>query len=232
MKSYLILILTVLALAALAACSGDDSGVKEAGHEAEVVDQSEKTSDQTAEKTAEMVPEAGVQDSVEKNLEASRAAIAALGGGLKSALQEAMKQGGPVAAVNVCHDEAEVIARQICDEKGLTVGRTSRKFRSPDNAPDGWEQAGLEAFAARISAGEKPQDLEMWATVTDADGGRVFRYLKAIPTAPQCLKCHGGELAPDLAEKMAELYPGDKARGYAAGDMRGAFTVKVELPRS
>ena len=143
-----------------------------------------------------------------------------------------MGEGGPLAAVDVCHDEAAVIAQQICDEEGLIVGRTSTKFRNPDNAPDEWETAGLAAFTARMAAGEKPKDLEMWATVTEADGKRTFRYLKAIPTAPLCLKCHGSELAPDLADKLAELYPEDKATGFAVGDMRGAFTVKIELPSS
>ena len=70
------------------------------------------------------------------------------------------------------------------------------------------------------------------STVTGADGNRTFRYLKAIPTGPLCLKCHGSDLAPDLAAKLAELYPEDKAHGFAVGDLRGAFSVKLDLPRS
>ena len=143
-----------------------------------------------------------------------------------------MGEGGPLAAVGVCHDEAAVIALQICDEEGLIVGRTSGKYRNSANAPDEWEKAGLAAFTLRIAAGEKPKDLEMWATVTEADGNRSFRYLKAIPTVPLCLKCHGSEVAPDLGQKLAELYPEDKAMGFGVGDMRGAVTVKIELPRS
>ena len=72
----------------------------------------------------------------------------------------------------------------------------------------------------------------MWATVNDADGSRTFRYLNAIPTAPVCLKCHGGELDPGLAGELDELYPDDRARGFSTGDLRGAFTVKLDLPRS
>jgi hypothetical protein len=224
MKTFLILTLTALSLAGLAACSGGDQGNESVGADAAITDQSEKP--------AEMIPEAGAKASEDQNVELCRAAIQNLGGDLKSALQEAMEQGGPLAAVNVCHEEAAVIAQRICDEEGLIVGRTSGKFRSPANAPDEWEKAGLAAFTLRIAAGEKPKDLEMWATVTEADGNRSFRYLKAIPTAPLCLKCHGSELAPDLVQKLAELYPGDKATGFGVGDMRGAFTVKIDLPRS
>jgi hypothetical protein len=169
---------------------------------------------------------------VELNVETCRAAAGELGGALKSALLEAMKDGGPQGALNVCHDEAQAIADRICDQEQLTVRRTSRRMRNPANAPDEWEQAGLAAFDARIAEGENPEDLEMWATVTGPAGERTFRYLKAIPTARMCLVCHGSELAGDLEEKLAELYPGDQARGFAVGDLRGAFTVKMDLPEA
>lgn len=214
MKFLLILMLGALLLLGPAACA----------------DKNEST-EAAATAQAEKAAEVAVPVDDEENLAASRAATQKLGGALKTALQAAMTDGGPGQALNVCHDEAEFIAQQICDEEGLTVGRTSRKARNPGNEPDDWELAGLEAFAARIADGEQPGDLEMWATVTDADGGRTFRYLKAIPTAPLCLKCHGTDLAPELSAQLAELYPDDQAVGFAAGDMRGAFTVTLALPR-
>lgn len=197
------LLLMVLVLAGVAGCSGD-------GQE-------------------KATPEVAAVTGDESRVEACRAASKKLGAALKSALQGAMKEDGPLGAVNVCHDEAEFIAQQICDEEGLTVGRTSRRFRNPANAPDEWEMAGLESFSSRIAAGEKAADLEMWATVDGPDGDRTFRYLKAIGTGPMCLGCHGSDLAGDLEAKLAELYPGDKARGFATGELRGAFTVKMDL---
>ncbi len=212
-------ILMVLLLAGFAGCSSGD-------HDAASTAGSAKQTD----KSAEMVPATDVRQAVDQNVETCRAATKKLGGALKTALQGAMKESGPLGALNVCYDESEVITDQICDEEGLTIGRTSRRFRNRSNAPDEWERAGLEAFDARIKAGEKPADLEMWATVTSPGGARTFRYLKAIPTAPMCLSCHGSELAGDLDEKLAKLYPDDKARGFVAGDMRGAFSVKLDLP--
>ncbi len=223
MKTFLTMLLTALVITGLAACSGEDQSGESAKTDG---------AEQEADQTAELLPEADAQATVDQNLALCRSATQKLGGALKSALQGAMGDGGPVAAVNVCHDEAEVIARQICEEEGLIVGRTSGKFRNLGNKPDLWELAGLAAFQARIAAGEKPQDLEMWDTVPNTDGGRTFRYLKAIPTGPLCLKCHGADLEPTLAEKLAELYPADRATGFGVGDMRGAFTVKIELPRS
>jgi len=166
----------------------------------------------------------------DQQVEACRAAVQKLGGALKSALVKAMGEGGVEGALHVCHDEAQHIADRICDEEGLTVGRTSLKVRNQANGPDAWEQAGLAAFADRIAAGEKIKDLEMWATVTAPEGARTLRYLKAIPTAPLCLNCHGADLSDDVAAKLADLYPDDQARGFALGDLRGAFSVKLDLP--
>lgn len=215
MKSTGWMILAGLLVVGLAACSGGDK--------------QDETATEGAK--AELVPQTGALAAEDGYVEQSRAATQKLGGALKSALEEAVAEGGPLNALNVCHDEAQAIADRICDEEGLTVGRTSRKFRNPANAPDDWEMAGLESFSGRIAAGEKAKDLEMWATVTGADGALTFRYLKAIPTGPLCLKCHGSELEPDLDQKLVELYPDDHARGFAVGDMRGAFTVKLDLPR-
>ena len=43
-----------------------------------------------------------------------------------------------------------------------------------------------------------------------------------------CLKCHGDaeSLAPEVSDRLAELYPDDRATGFAMGDLRGAFVVE------
>jgi hypothetical protein len=54
--------------------------------------------------------------------------------------------------------------------------------------------------------------------------GRV-RYMRAIVTDGVCLACHGASLAPEVAAAIDERYPEDEARGFAPGDLRGAFTI-------
>ncbi len=50
--------------------------------------------------------------------------------------------------------------------------------------------------------------------------------MKAIPTAEKpCLACHGGKIQIKVTETLDKLYPQDQARGYKAGDIRGAFTI-------
>lgn len=147
---------------------------------------------------------------------------------LQGELGAAIKQGGPVAAVAVCKARAPAITEQVSTAGGWQVGRTSLKTRNPANAPDPWETRVLEQFEQRKARGEPAQGMR-YAEVVDLDGQKTYRYMQAIPTAEVCLACHGSALAPDLAEALDKAYPDDQARGYALGDIRGAFTLEKPL---
>lgn len=150
-----------------------------------------------------------------------------LGSQLISALNDALAERGPAGGIEVCNLEAPEIARRVSDS-GFEVGRTALRVRNPANAPDDWEEAVLRRFEARMTEGDDPAGLEAWRIAT-VDGNRVGRYMKAIPTGPQCVICHGESIAPELAETIERLYPEDKATGFAPGELRGAFTVTVDL---
>ena len=163
-------------------------------------------------------------------VKASRAAAQQFGGALKEALQQAVQNGGPVSGIAVCHDKAGQIATDLSQKQGLLLGRTSLKIRNPANAPDNWELAVLRQFEARKMQGESVDKLEFFAVIDDDQGQKTFRYMKAIPTAPLCLNCHGETLSAEVAAKLKELYPNDQAHGYKEGDLRGAFTIAKPLP--
>jgi hypothetical protein len=158
----------------------------------------------------------------------SRDAVKALATELKATLQSAMKSKGPLGAISVCNTEAPVLAAKISATKSMQVGRTSLRTRNDLNAPDAWEAAVLEQFEKRKAAGEAVTTLE-YSEITQQNGNRVFRYMKAIPTDDVCLLCHGQQVPDDLSEKLDELYPNDKARGFSKGDIRGAFTVVRDM---
>jgi len=148
---------------------------------------------------------------------------------LQGELMQAMKTGGPIAALEVCQMKSPEITDAASQQSGFRVARTSLKVRNPNNAPDAWEKTVLEAFAARLAAGESPKKMEHHEIVTHA-GHTQLRYMKAIPTGQPCLMCHGDqEVAPDIAAKIDELYPDDQARGFKAGELRGAFTFTEDL---
>ncbi len=154
----------------------------------------------------------------------SRQMVQAFAGALKGELQAAVKEGGPRHAISVCQLTAPQIARDMSARPGWTVGRTSHKLRNPANAPDAWEAAALDDFLARAAAGQNPKGLET-AALVEADGGKTYRYMKAIPVQEVCLSCHGSGIAAEVRERIEALYPDDRATGFAVGDLRGAFTV-------
>ncbi len=157
-----------------------------------------------------------------------KALIAEYGASLKSALRGAVLTGGPAKAIGVCNTRAPEIA-QAMSQDGWTIGRSSHRLRNPDNAPDAYTAAVIEDFLGQIADGANPADL-VATTITEENGQRVFRMVKAIPTAKLCLNCHGGEdVKAGIVARLAELYPEDQARGFQVGDMRGVFTLTKVL---
>jgi len=153
-----------------------------------------------------------------------RDVAATYGRTLVAELQAAMANGGPVAGIAVCHEAAPAIANAVGTDRGLDVGRTSLRVRNPANAPDQWERAVLTRFDKAVGAGRDAASLEH-VEMVEAGGRRAFRYLKAIPTAPLCLTCHGTDIDGEVLAVIEDYYPDDQARNFAVGDIRGAFTI-------
>ncbi len=159
---------------------------------------------------------------------AAKAAIKEFAGALQTELKTAMKAGGPVAAIGVCNTQAMPITEKVASEHGMNLSRVSMKSRNPANAANDWQSAVLEGFDKKILAGNDITKLG-WTETVSVDGGQEFRFMKAIPTGEVCLRCHGSELAPEVSQALADLYPEDQATGYKEGDIRGAFVVTRKL---
>lgn len=157
-----------------------------------------------------------------------RAAALQLGRGLRERLEKALREGAPAGAISVCQQEAPALGRQVSGQTGLRVGRTALRVRNPDHAPDAWERGVLEQWS-QLAPGTDLMKLEASALVTGPDGARELRYLKAIPTEPLCLACHGAPIEPTLAARIRSLYPSDQATGFRDGELRGAFTVRKPM---
>lgn len=149
------------------------------------------------------------------------AAVQRFGAQLKGELQQAMARGGPLAAVEVCHTRAPAIADELSAQTGFQLTRVSLKHRNLERGrPLEWQREVLHSFDTQLAAGVAASELEFVAT-TDGE----YRFMKAIPTAPLCLTCHGTAIAPELEARLTSLYPEDLATGYQAGELRGAFVA-------
>ena len=169
------------------------------------------------------------QDAVSQQaaVQKSQEAMKEFGMTLKATLQAAMKEGGVMNAIPVCHTEAPKIAQQMSEKYGVDIHRTSLKPRA--TPPSEWEMVVLEGFEKDKAAGKPVADL-VWKEVVEVNGTPTLRMMKAIGTEDVCLTCHGTAINPEVQAKIQALYPNDKAVGFKAGDMRGAFSVSAALP--
>jgi len=156
----------------------------------------------------------------------ARQAADELGADLVAMLTGELNRGGPVAAIAVCADSAQVRTRRRGAE-GVLVRRVGTRVRNPANAPDSVEAAVLDAFAAAIAANRAMPDTAFVAV--DSTGAPAVRYLRAIRLQEFCLACHGpaDSIAASVKEILAARYPNDRATGYAVGQLRGAISVTV-----
>ncbi len=165
---------------------------------------------------------------INKELAQSRNVSQQLGEQLKSKLIDAMQAGGPENALLICKHEAIKVSTENSKQNNLEVGRTSLKLRNFSNQADDWEIKQLTWFKSQKLAGSDIKSLEV-NEITEENGKNIFRYMKAIPIQEPCLVCHGKTLAPSIEAKIKNLYPQDQATGYELGEIRGAFTVKLDL---
>lgn len=148
------------------------------------------------------------------------------------AMQAAVAANGAAGAIPVCRVEAPTLLNALRQQTGWDIHRVSLKTRNPaTGTPDAWEVRQLADFNIRAARGEKPELIEVTELIDEGGGKRSLRYMKALPVAPVCLQCHGPaeSLGEDLRHALARDYPGDRAVGYAAGQVRGALSVRRPL---
>jgi hypothetical protein len=148
--------------------------------------------------------------------ERARAAVGRFKRELKAALTAALAEGGPGHALAVCQREAPRLAAAAAAE-GLTIGRATLRPRNPDNLAVGWK---LDAYNVLAQGGSA-------ATYTAELPSGVFVHAEPLMIDGVCLTCHGGAVTGDVAAVLRELYPEDRATGYALGDFRGIAWAEV-----
>lgn len=148
------------------------------------------------------------------------------------AMQAAVQEQGPVAAISVCKEKAPQLLQEMRRQTGWAIHRVSLKARNATTGtPDAWEARQLADFNIQVANGAKVQQLEVGEIIVASDGQRQFRYMKALPVVEVCQTCHGpaDSLSPELKAALAKDYPHDQATGYTTGEIRGALSVTRPL---
>ena len=155
---------------------------------------------------------------LEKGVAIASASFTALSGRLMAA----MKKGGVPEAVQYCNLAGLPLIDSLSEAHQVKIRRTALKIRQPKDAPIPEEQAALELYHTQFAAGEvlKP--------FVETNSAEEVAFYAPILMSEACLKCHGklGEtLKQEDYDLIKALYPQDEAIGYAAGDLRGIWSI-------
>ena len=151
---------------------------------------------------------------------------------LRRLLGDELAKGGFAGAVRVCGEKAQTLAGQFNEARGASARRVSLRYRNQNSRPDPYEARLLERWQALHHLKQLPE--ESAEVVSDVEGRRHLRYLRPILVQAMCLNCHGAPeaISAEVKQLLRQRYPADLATGYAAGDLRGAVSVRVPLNAS
>lgn len=141
---------------------------------------------------------------------------------LRNTLLRTIGQEGLAGAVVFCKAEAAALTGTYASGE-VEISRTSLRYRNPANRPDSLSETVLRAMQDSIDKGGLAKPF-----LQQTPDGAVH-YYKPILLQAMCLNCHGsvpGTVQPEVLDKIDSLYPGDLARDYREGELRGAWHVR------
>ena len=141
---------------------------------------------------------------------------------LGSALKKAINNEGAEKAILFCNHNAIKITDSLATAENVTIRRIAIKNRNPENEVNASES---EIFTKYLKEWKDGKTLEDKITI-DNNGHPV--YYKPIIINKKCLTCHGipGETMPEnIASKIKDIYPNDKAIDFKDKQPRGMWAV-------
>ncbi len=140
-----------------------------------------------------------------------------------SHLKKSFAENHPDEALQYCKDNAMRITDSLSKVYGVEIKRTSFRLRNPENKPTDQEDKIMEIFKQRIH-----KNLKSMPYVHYDAYGNPHVYLP-IMVQDKCLMCHGDpnkDIPDEINNKLAQLYPSDKAIFFKKGDLRGIWSIK------
>jgi hypothetical protein len=137
-------------------------------------------------------------------------------------LKKAIKSGGKEYAISFCNTKAMQITDSVSSNQNVQIRRLAKKYRNPLNETNEIES---EIYKTYILEWLKRETLYP-KIIANEQGHPV--YYRPIGIQPVCLNCHGKlgkDIPSSLAEKIAALYPGDKAIDFNKGELRGMWAI-------
>jgi cytochrome c553 len=143
---------------------------------------------------------------------------------LGKTLMTSIEEKGTEGALSFCNTRAIPITDSMSALYNAKIKRVSDKPRNPNNLANQEELAQIYFFKSQLAAKNEIEP------VTSLDGNNVQFYYPII-TNGMCLQCHGEkskQIKEGSLDKLAELYPSDKATGYGENEVRGIWSIVFE----
>lgn len=139
----------------------------------------------------------------------------------KAELHRAVKSKGLVEAVGFCNERAMQISDSLSVVHQVNIKRAALKNRNPLNAMTEKETKIYKDFVIG------------WINKTPMKGRIIANelgqpvYYNVMMMQKFCLKCHGNseEIEPQVAQRIKELYPLDKATDITLYQPRGMWAI-------
>lgn len=136
-------------------------------------------------------------------------------------LMGTIQKKGTLEALQFCNEKAYSFTDSMAVKFNATIKRVSDKPRNPENLANEKELTIINKYKKRVAA---KTDIE---PITETIN-RNTQFYYPIVTNSMCLQCHGKpnkQIKPTTLEKLAELYPNDKAKGYDVNAVRGIWSI-------
>lgn len=143
---------------------------------------------------------------------------------LGKTLMTSIEREGTNGALSFCNTKAIPITDSMSTLHNAKIKRVSDKPRNPNNKANQEELAQIDYFKSELKAQNKI------IPVTIEKNNNVQFYYPII-TNGMCLQCHGvknEQIKESTIDKLAKLYPTDKATGYKENEVRGIWSIVFE----
>ncbi|MCA0153886.1 c-type heme family protein [Winogradskyella vincentii] len=137
-------------------------------------------------------------------------------------LMKTIQKKGTLEALNFCNERALPLTDSMAVVHNARIKRISDKPRNIRNLASKTELTYIEKFKNDLKAG-----IEVQPIITENNSSVNVYY--PIVTNSMCLQCHGKpteNIEPRVLDRLATLYPNDKAIGYNVNQVRGIWDIE------
>ncbi|QXP59262.1 DUF3365 domain-containing protein [Olleya sp. HaHaR_3_96] len=156
----------------------------------------------------------------ERGLKYALTTKAVLGKNLMGTIQKK----GTIEALAFCNEKAYPLTDSMSVVNNATIKRVSDKPRNQNNLANYKELTYINSFKNNIKNNKEPKP------IVELSDTKVHVYYPIITNA-MCLQCHGTpnqDIQRPTLDKLASLYPQDKAIGYDVNQVRGVWAISFD----